>query len=31
VTFSRMDSEHGHDGFLVEQRQLVEILRQTLG
>jgi len=31
VTFSRLDSDHGHDGFLVEQRQLVDILRQTLG
>lgn len=31
VTFSRLDSNHGHDGFLVEQRQLVDILRQTLG
>ena len=31
VTFSRLDSDHGHDGFLVEQRTLNDILRQTLG
>ena len=31
LTYSSIDSSHGHDGFLCEHRQLGEILRQTLG
>lgn len=31
LTYSSIDSANGHDGFLSEQRQLREILRQTLG
>jgi len=30
VTLTRIDSLHGHDGFLCEQQQISEILRQTL-
>ena len=31
LTFSSIDSAYGHDGFLIEQDKLKEILRQTLG
>lgn len=31
VTFTSIDSVHGHDGFLCEHRQLEPIVRQTLG
>jgi homoserine O-acetyltransferase len=31
VTFTSIDSPHGHDGFLCEYSQLASILRQTLG
>lgn len=31
VTFSSLESQRGHDGFLEEQRQLAPILRQSLG
>lgn len=31
LTYSSIDSAHGHDGFLCEHRHLAEILRQTLG
>lgn len=31
VTFTSIDSLHGHDGFLCEHHQLEPIVRQTLG
>lgn len=31
VTFTSIDSIHGHDGFLCEHRQLAPIVRQVLG
>lgn len=31
VTFSSLESQRGHDGFLEEHRQLEPILRQSLG
>ena len=31
VTFTSIDSVHGHAGFLCEHRQLEPIVRQTLG
>lgn len=31
VTFTSIDSVHGHDGFLCEHRQLAPIVKQVLG
>ena len=31
VTYTSIDSLHGHDGFLCEYRQLAPIVKQTLG
>jgi homoserine O-acetyltransferase len=30
VQFSGIDSQHGHDGFLVEHRELSRILKEAL-
>lgn len=31
LTYSSLDSSHGHDGFLCEHQKISEILRQALG